>query len=151
MNRRKFMTSAALTAGALIVKPHILRGSQANSVIRIGFLGCGNRGTTVANSFVNNLKNNCRIVAIADLFDDQLQKAKKHWDEVATKNGYSGIDPKLIFKGPNAFAEIANCSQCDMIILSSPDYFHSQHLEAVVKAGKHCYCEKPAGVDVEGE
>jgi myo-inositol 2-dehydrogenase / D-chiro-inositol 1-dehydrogenase len=150
MNRRNFMTTAALTAGALIVKPQIIRGSQANSVIRIGLLGCGNRGTSVANSFINNKQNNCRVVAIADLFDDQLQKAKKLWDDVAVANGYPGIDPKLMFKGPNSFQEIANCKECDMIIISSPDYFHPQHLEAVVKAGKHCYCEKPAAVDVEG-
>jgi myo-inositol 2-dehydrogenase / D-chiro-inositol 1-dehydrogenase len=150
MNRRNFMTTAALTAGALIVKPQIIRGSQANSVIRIGLLGCGNRGTSVAQSFVNNSKNNCRVVAIADLFDDQLQKAKKLWDEVASTNGYPGIEPKLMFKGPNSFEEIANCKACDMIIIGTPDYFHPQHLEAVVIAGKHCYCEKPAAVDVAG-
>ena len=144
------MTTAALTAGALIVKPQLIRGSQANSAIRIGFLGCGGRGTAVAQAFVNNSKNNCRIVALADLFDDKLQKAKKLWDDVAKKNGYPGIDPKLMFKGPNAFQEIANCKDVDMIILSTPDYFHVQHLEAVVAAGKHCYCEKPAGVDVAG-
>jgi len=150
ISRRKFMATVALTAGALIVKPQLIRGSQANSAIRIGLLGCGGRGTADATAFVNNSENNCRIVALADLFDDQLQKAKKLWDDVASKNGYPGIDPKLMFKGPKAFEQIANCDQCDIIILSSPDYFHPQHLEAIVKAGKHCYCEKPAAVDVEG-
>ena len=150
ISRRKFVSTTALSVGALIIKPQLIRGSQANSVIRIGLLGCGNRGTTIAQAFVNNPQNNCRIVALADLFDDQLQKAKKLWDDVATKKGYAGIDPKLMFKGPFAFQEIAKCDQCDMIILSSPDYFHPQHLDAVVTAGKHCYCEKPAGVDVEG-
>lgn len=144
------MSTAALSAGALLIKSQLIRGSQANSVIRIGLLGCGNRGTTIAQAFVNYPQNNCRMVAIADLFDDQLQKAKKLWNEVATKKGYAGIDPKLMFRGSFAFQEIANSNQCDMIILSSPDYFHPQHLDAIVTAGKHCYCEKPAGVDVEG-
>jgi predicted dehydrogenase len=54
-----------------------------------------------------------------------------------------------MFQGPESYKQIANCQQCDLIIISSPDYFHVQHLEAVVDAGKHCYCEKPAGVDVE--
>mgnify|MGYP002478443544 CR=1 FL=1 len=155
ISRRRFMGAAALAAGTLVIKPYIVkagavRGSQANSAIRIGFLGCGGRGTAVANAFVNSKKNNCRIVALADLFDDKLQKAKNKWDEVANKKGYSKIDPKLMFKGPDAFEKIAGNSQCDMIILSTPDYFHPQHLDAVVSAGKHCYCEKPAGVDVEG-
>lgn len=150
ISRRRFMSAAALSAGALLIRPKLVTGSQANSAIRIGLLGCGNRGTTIAQAFVSNDKNNCRIVAIADLFDDQLQKAKKLWDGFAAKKGYPGIDQKLMFKGPNAFKEIANCSQVDVIILSSPDYFHPEHLDAIVEAGKHCYCEKPAAVDVEG-
>lgn len=150
LSRRKFVTTAALAAGALLIKPQLVRGSQANSTIRIGLLGCGSRGTSVAKAFVNNKSNNCRITAIADLFDDKLQKAKILWDDVASKNGYPGIDPKLMFKGPFAFQEIARSTEVDVIIISSPDYFHPEHLEAVVKAGKHCYCEKPAAVDVEG-
>ncbi|MDD4757287.1 MAG: Gfo/Idh/MocA family oxidoreductase, partial [Prolixibacteraceae bacterium] len=58
--------------------------------------------------------------------------------------------PKFMFKGPDAYREIANCKELDVIIVSSPDYFHPQHLEAVIDAGKHCYCEKPAAVDVAG-
>jgi predicted dehydrogenase len=150
ISRRKFISAAAITSGVFIIKPQAIKGTQANSSIRIGLLGCGGRGTTVARALVNNMKNNCRIVSLADLFDDRLQNAKKLWDDVAVKNGYSGIDQKLMFKGANSFGEIANCRQCDMIILSSPDYFHPQHLDAVVTAGKHCYCEKPAAVDVEG-
>jgi predicted dehydrogenase len=32
--------------------------------------------------------------------------------------------------------------------ISTPPWFHVQHLDAVVAAGKHAYCEKPLGVDV---
>ena len=38
----------------------------------------------------------------------------------------------------------------DAIVVTSPPYFHPQHLEAVVEAGKHVYCEKPVAVDVPG-
>ena len=147
-SRRDFIKMTALATGAILVNPHILKASNANSAIRIGFLGCGARGTSVATAFVNNT--NSRIVALADLFEDQLLKAADHWNEVAKQKGYAGIDPKLMFKGPEAYKQIANCDEVDMIILSTPDYFHPQHLAEVVKAGKHVYCEKPAGVDVEG-
>jgi predicted dehydrogenase len=89
-------------------------------------------------------------VAIADLFEDQLTKAADYWNEVAKQKGYAGIDPKLMFKGPEAYKQIAHCKDVDMIILSTPDFFHPQHLAEIVKAGKHVYSEKPAGVDVEG-
>jgi myo-inositol 2-dehydrogenase/D-chiro-inositol 1-dehydrogenase len=38
----------------------------------------------------------------------------------------------------------------DVIQISTPPYFHPLHLEAVVGAGKHAYCEKPVAVDVPG-
>ena len=148
ITRRNFMKTTALATGALLVYPHILKGSNANPAIRIGFLGCGGRGTSVATAFVNNT--NSRIVAIADLFEDQLLKAADHWNEVAKQKGYAGIDPKLMFKGPEAYKQIAHCKEVDMIIISTPDFFHPQHLAEVVRAGKHVYSEKPAGVDVEG-
>jgi predicted dehydrogenase len=38
----------------------------------------------------------------------------------------------------------------DAILIATPPYFHPHHLEAVVAAGKHVYCEKPVAVDVPG-
>ncbi len=146
--RRAFMGAAAGAAGLLFVKPEQVRGSQANSAIRIGLLGCGSRGTGVVTAFVDSTDS--RVTALADLFPGQLDAAKKHWDEVAAKKGYAGPDPKYMFRGPKAYRQIAETKGCDMIVLATPDYFHPQHLEAVVAAGKHVYCEKPAAVDVAG-
>ena len=121
-------------------------GYEANSAVRIGLLGCGSRGTTVASSFVKNTP--ARIVALADLFPDQLAAAKAHFDELNTSLGVPAIDPALMFRGPHAFEELAASSAIDSIQISTPPWFHVQHLDAVVAAGKHAYCEKPLGVDV---
>src|SRR5207237_5291549 len=40
--------------------------------------------------------------------------------------------------------------EVDAIVIATPPYFHPQHLEAVVAAGKHVYLEKPVAVDVPG-
>lgn len=61
ISRRRFVTTAGIAAGVLVLKPSIVKRSQANSALRIGFLGCGGRGTSVATAFVSNLDNNCRI------------------------------------------------------------------------------------------
>jgi len=145
IGRREFM-SAATAAGLMIIKPELVRGTAANSALRVGLLGCGHRGTAVATALAEHP--NARYVALADLFPDQLEKAKQHFDELAAKKGYSGIDPKLIFKGPKAYQAIAESDQLDVIHIATPDFFHPWHLEAVLAAGKHCYCEKPTGVDV---
>jgi predicted dehydrogenase len=147
MGRRQFL-GAAGAAGIMIIKPQLVRGTVANSAIRLGLLGCGQRGTHVATSFSNNT--NVRVVALADLFQGQLDKGKQHFDDVATKHGYGAIDPKLMFRGPRAYQALATCPDIDMVQISTPDIFHPGHLEAVVDAGKHVYCEKPVAVDVTG-
>ena len=147
IGRREFL-GAAGAVGMMIIKPQSVRGTAANSAIRLGLLGCGNRGTHVATSFANNTR--ARVVALADLFQDQLDRGKRHFDSIAEKKGYAGIDPKLMFRGPRAYQALASCPEIDMVQISTPDIFHPEHLEAVVDSGKHVYCEKPAAVDVTG-
>jgi predicted dehydrogenase len=147
MGRRQFL-GAASAAGIMIIKPQLVRGTAANSALRLGLLGCGKRGTTVATSFANNTAT--RVVALADLFPDQLEKGRQHFDALAARHGYAGIDSKLMFRGPRAYQILANSPDIDIVQISTPCIFHPEHLEAAVDASKHVYCEKPAAVDVTG-
>ncbi len=147
-SRRDFIgsTTGLAAASFLILKPETVRGYQANSAVRLGLLGCGGRGTVVASSFAKNT--NTRVVALADIFQDQLEKGKQTFDTLAASLGYSGPDAKLLFRGPHAYRELAASTDIDAIQISTPPFFHVEHLEAAVAAGKHVYCEKPVGVDV---
>ena len=146
MDRRNFITGTAAASGLLLLKPKTAFGYQANSAVRLALLGCGNRGTSVATSFAKNTS--ARIVALADIFPDQLEKGKAHFDTLAGTLGYAGVDSKMMFRGYKAFEEVASSSGVDAVQISTPPWFHVQHLDAVVRAGKHAYCEKPMGVDV---
>jgi predicted dehydrogenase len=146
MDRRDFITGASAASGLLLLKPRTAFGSEANSAVRLGLLGCGNRGTSVATSFAKNTP--ARLVALADVFPDKLTIAKAHFDEVNNSLGLPAIDPKLMFHGHDAFKQLAASPDVDAIQISTPPWFHVQHLEAVVNAKKHAYCEKPLGVDV---
>jgi predicted dehydrogenase len=55
-----------------------------------------------------------------------------------------------MFRGPKAYQQIAASDAVDMVQISTPDWFHPEHLETVVAAGKHVSCEKPVAVDVPG-
>ncbi len=142
MDRRHFLGSAG-GAGLMLVAPQAARGTQANSAVRIGVVGCGGRGMAVAEGFMKNA--GARVIALADLFQDQLDAAQARF----AKAGAS-IDPSLVFRGHDAFRQLAASSEVDMVLIASPPYFHPEHLEAAVEAGKHVYLEKPVAVDAPG-
>jgi len=114
--------------------------------VRLGLLGCGNRGTTVASSFSKSTT--AQVVALADLFPDKLALGRDHFNQLNASLGRQPVDEKLLFHGPQAFEQLAASKQVDLIQISTPPFFHVQHLETAVASGKHVYCEKPVGVDV---
>ncbi len=147
MNRRQFIqTGAAATSGLLLLKPLTAFGYQANSAVRLGLLGCGNRGTSVADSFSKSTS--AQVVALADLFADQLAAGRSHFDQLNASLGRAPIDGKLLFRGPHAFQQLAASPDVDLIQISTPPFFHVEHLAAAVASAKHVYCEKPVGIDI---
>ncbi|MCW5963824.1 MAG: Gfo/Idh/MocA family oxidoreductase [Bryobacterales bacterium] len=144
MNRRTFMGATS----AMILSAQTVRGSQANSAIRVGLLGCGGRGTVVASSMVAN--GGGRVTALGDLFEAQIPKATEHFNKVNASAGHGRIAASQMFSGPSAVERIAASREVDAIVIATPPYFHPEHLEVVVNAGKHAYCEKPVAVDVAG-
>lgn len=145
MERRKFLYASGTTAGLMILKSKTALGYEASSAVRYALLGCGNSGTSVATSFAKNT--DPRLVALADIFPDPLAKAKAHFDEVNAGLGRSAIDPKLMFRGYDAYQQLAASPGVDAIQISTPPFFLVEHPDRVVSAGKHAYCEKPVGVD----
>ena len=148
LDRRNFLAGAAATAGVMFLKPELVFGTAANSAVRVGLLGCGGRGTEDASSLIDT--GGARLVALADLFQDQLDIARTHFDQIQQAKGYSAVDASQLFVGPNAYKQIAASKDLDAIVIATPPYYHPQHLEAVVDGGKHVYLEKPVAVDVPG-
>ena len=148
IGRRDFMGKTALAAGITILKPRIVFGSQANSAVRMGLLGCGGRGRSVMSSFLEHT--DAVLVAIGDAFPDQLESGKKKLDEVSAKFGKPAVDPSKLYKGLNAYQALFASKDIDALYVATPPWFHPAHLEAAIAAGKHVYLEKPVAVDVPG-
>jgi myo-inositol 2-dehydrogenase / D-chiro-inositol 1-dehydrogenase len=148
MDRRQFIGVAAGTAGAMLIKPSLVRGTAANSAVRVGVLGCGGRGTEDATNLVDT--GGARVVALADMFQDQLDVARAAFDKKQTAMGYTALDPSQLFVGPKAYEKIVASQEVDAVVIATPPYFHPHHLEGAVAAGKHVYLEKPVAVDVPG-
>ena len=148
IGRREFLGSAMAAAGVTILKPHLVWGSQANSAVRLGLLGCGGRGLSVTSSFLQNT--DAVVTAIGDIFADNLESGKKRLDEVSAKLGKPAIDASRMFRGSTAYQQIVASKDIDAVYIATPPYFHPMHLEAALAAGKHVYLEKPVAVDVPG-
>jgi predicted dehydrogenase len=133
-SRRDFVKagSAAAGVGLLILKPATVRGYQANSALTVGLVGAGNRGTYVAGVFAKN--EFARIAAVADIYDDQLQKASAKFTGAKTFKSHKEL----------------LASDVDAVYIATPPFLHPEHFEAAVAARKHIFMEKPAGVDVAG-
>src|SRR5512140_825477 len=117
MNRREFLQAGSgVVSGILLVGPRTAFGYQANSAVRIGLLGCGGRGRAVAESFARNTS--ARIVALADLFPDNLAAGCDYFNKVNTGLGQPAIDDKLLFHGPHAFEQLAGSPEVDLIQIS---------------------------------
>ena len=139
-SRRKFVKGTAALAAAstlTIVKAESVRGSQANSMVEVGWVGCGGQGTRDAQLLEATGK--AKIVAVADYFQDMLDKGRDRFK----------VDPKNAHKGVDAYKQIIG-SNVDAVLLTTPPGFRPEHFRAAVAAKKHIFAEKPLAVDVPG-
>lgn len=148
MQRRDFIKGAAAASAFTILKPSTVFTSKVNSAVNIGVIGCGNRGTAVISSMVANTNGN--IIAMADLFPDQLQAAEKNFNRFNADKKLPAVPKQNIYQGSKAYMRLLENKNVDAVLISSPAYSHVGFLEAAVAAGKHVYCEKPVATDVDG-
>ncbi len=106
--------------------------AAGSDTIRVGVVGCGGRGTGAANNCIESSPG-VKIVALADVFADQVQGAKNRFK----------VPDKRCFAGLNAYKELMALDDVDMVILATPPAFRPPHLAEAVKRGKHVFMEKP--------
>jgi predicted dehydrogenase len=148
MKRISFIKNSAAISAAIILKPHIVFGSRANSAIRVGIIGCGSRGTAVISSMSKHT--NTHIIAAADLFDDRLKATTPVLNQLNAAKSLPAVAGTNIFQGSKAYLKLLERKDVDAVLISSPCYTHPTFMEAAVAAGKHVYCEKPVATDVVG-
>ncbi len=133
VSRRTLISSTA--AAFSIVAPQTVRGTQANSKLSVGLIGSGNRGTYDAK--ITHADPRARVTALCDKYNDRIEQAKAAL-QLETVDAY------------NEFEKLLANPSIDAVIIATPPFEHPRMLEAAVDAKKHVYCEKPAGVDLEG-
>jgi predicted dehydrogenase len=149
ISRREFVASGA-AAGAWALSGCAgkteERPMKGVPPIRVGLVGCGGRGRSAAENCLSSAPN-VELVALADLFEDRLEKAAKVL--AATRHPGVKIDPARCFSGFEGFRKLLECG-VDLVLLATPPGFRPLQFAAAVEAGKHSFLEKPAAVDPVG-
>lgn len=135
--RRSFLASTATAATLTVLKPSLVFGAEANRKLEIGLIGCGGRGSWLANLFAES--GLYKFVACADYFQDKA-------DAVGTK---FQIDAARRYTGLSGYRRLLE-SKLDAVVIETPPYFHPEQAAAAVEAGKHVYLAKPIAVDAPG-
>jgi predicted dehydrogenase len=137
ITRRRFIAGAGTAALSFtVVKSRLLRGYDANSKLDLGIIGCGGRGTWIAQLFKQHGGYN--VVAAADYFQDRV-------DNLGDK---LGVDNARRYTGLSGYRRLLE--EVDAVAIESPPYFHPGQAAEAVEAGCHVYIAKPLAVDVPG-
>jgi myo-inositol 2-dehydrogenase/D-chiro-inositol 1-dehydrogenase len=136
-SRRTFLTTAAALGGPLLVSPKAAFGTQANTRIRLGAIGCGGRGTWIAELFQKHGGYEVRVAA--DYFPDRLDEFGGKL-QVPAERRHSGL---------SGYRRVLE-SDVDAVVIETPPFFHPRQAAEAVDAGKHVYLAKPIAVDVPG-
>jgi len=67
---------------------------------------------------------NVNIVAITDLFQDQIQAAKPNLDQLNAAKGFFAISQSNIYQSSCAYRKLLNNKEVDAVLISSPCYAH---------------------------
>ena len=150
-NRRHFLQASAIAAGSATLAKASPAFVQGSDVLKVGVVGCGGRGTGAAENICeasDSAKAKVKIHAMGEIFEDRLNGSYNSLKNNAKCQGKFDVADDRKFVGFDAYQKVIDC--CDLVILATPPGFRPGHIEAVIKAGKHLFAEKPVAVDGTG-
>ena len=129
IGRRDFAATVGLGTAGLVATgmAGAARGYPANETLNVGCIGTGGRCRMLMRTLEK--MPDVRMTAVCDIWDDNLERAKK-------------------IAGPKAFStkyyqEVLDRKDVDAVLIGSPDHWHVPMTVDACEAGKDVYVEKP--------
>jgi myo-inositol 2-dehydrogenase / D-chiro-inositol 1-dehydrogenase len=126
-----------MAAGTMALAGAIAPLAQArgSDTIRVGVVGCGGRGSGATQNCVDSSPG-VEIVALADAFEDQLQRLKKQFK----------VPDDRCFVGLDAYKKLMALDDINLVILATPPAFRPIQFAEAIRRGKNVFMEKPVAV-----
>jgi predicted dehydrogenase len=140
-NRREFIKKAAaatagITAGGLtssLSARSYGRIAGANDRIQVAIAGLGRRlGAYIAP--ISDKNNNVELLYLCDVMKSQRERAAGVFSEHINYNPKQENDIRKVIADPDV----------DLLVIATPDHWHTPGTIMAVAGGKHVYVEKPA-------
>jgi predicted dehydrogenase len=130
-SRRKFIGRMATGIAGTLAAPASVLGS--NSRVRLGIIGAGERGMTLAREALASP--NTELAAFADVYTRRLEAAHP-----TAPGAKTYADFRRMLEDPSV----------DAVVIATPQHLHAAHFVAALEAGKHVYLEKTMALTVAG-
>jgi predicted dehydrogenase len=134
MTRRVFISTtfaAAAASRARALSGAAPQSAGANDRIRVGVIGCGNRANQVTTEWLKH--KDSTFVAACDV-------ARNRLEEMASKLGQAQSSKLEVYED---YRRLLERKDIDVVLVATPDHWHSPITVDACAAGKDVYCEKP--------
>jgi predicted dehydrogenase len=138
-------SQAARATGLDVARSAHASGSE---LIRIGFVGCGNRGSGACKEALST-KAPTKLVAIGDLFAERIERSLQNLLKYDDLRKRIDVSRERQFVGFDAYRKVLDAG-VDLVLLTTPPHFRPIHYAAAIDAGKHVFMEKPLCIDAPG-
>ncbi len=134
VERRRFLRTAG---AATLTAASASRVVGANSRLRVGLVGCGGRGRSVASKIA--AVEGVEYTYFCDVYDKQAESAREALADASAKVGRD-------------YRRVIESRDVDAVHVATPDHWHALPAVDAIREGKHVYVEKPLGHNVlEGQ
>jgi len=136
------LAATSALAGAAIPSVH----AAEDNTIRIVLIGCGGRGTGAAANALSVKNGPIKLVAMADVFQDRLERSykslKKRFPDTVD------VPKERRFIGFDAYKKAMDCLKPgDVAIFTTPPAFRWVHFTYAIQKNLNVFMEKPVTVD----
>ena len=141
MNRRNFLKIGAAGISASMLGGYVAYGAEQKTY-RVGLIGAGWYGK-------NDL---FRLIQVAPVEVVSLCDVDKHRLSEAARMVASRQKSRKTPRSYSDYRQMLEEKDLDIVLVGTPDHWHSLHMIAAVQAGADVYVQKPISRDVlEGE